>query len=353
MWRCALVLIVACKAPSPLDGDVPKANAVAAYCRNHAVFTTSSLTGTPSLKRPTNTYSIVARDPKTGELGVAVQSHWFSVGSIVTWAEAGVGAVATQAMVNPMYGARGIALMRDGVSAPDALRQLLPTDSGSEERQVGIVDAMGRAEAHTGAKCIQHAGHFVGPGYAIQANLMANELVVPAMARAFERSPGDLTDRILAALDAAQEVGGDIRGCQSAAILVVSGVKSDTPWREKRLDLRVEDSPAPLTELRRLVGVSRAYDHMNRGEARVLAGDTNGGIEEFTIATGMFPDHPEMNFWPGVFLAGKGQFDRAAPYLRRAFQADPAWIELVRRMPPTGLLPDRATAERAIAEAQK
>jgi uncharacterized Ntn-hydrolase superfamily protein len=182
---------------------------------------------------------------------------------------------------------------------------------------------------------------------------MANDLVIPAMAHAFESTTGDLTTRLLAALDAAQEVGGDIRGCQSAAILVVSGKKSDTPWAEKKVDLRVEDSPAPLAELRRLVGVARAYDRMNVGEARALAGDFNGALEQFGIATAMFPENPEMSFWPGIILANKGQFDRAAPLLRRAFQADPAWIELVRRMPAAGLLPDAAAAERAIAEARK
>src|SRR3712207_3471501 len=188
---------------------------------------------TPRPLRPVHTYSIVARDPATGDMGVAVQSHWFSVGSIVTWAEAGVGAVATQSFVDPSYGRNGLDLMRGGAGAEDALKTLLARDEGREVRQVAMLDARGRVAAHTGAKCIEAAGHQTGRDYSVQANLMSNPRVWPAMARAFETSKGDLADRLLAALDAAERAGGDIRGKQSAALLVVKAQPSGKPWADR------------------------------------------------------------------------------------------------------------------------
>ncbi|HWQ29053.1 MAG TPA: DUF1028 domain-containing protein, partial [Dehalococcoidia bacterium] len=206
---------------------------------------------------PAHTYSIVARDPATGALGVAVQSHYFSVGSIVSWAEAGVGAVATQSIANVDYGPRGLALMREGLSASQALSALLENDPGRDVRQVAMVDARGGVAAHTGTRCIPAAGHLSGDGFSVQANLMANDSVWPAMRDAFERSDGELADRLLAALEAAQNAGGDIRGQQSAALLVVSGERSHEPWRGRLFDLRVEDHPEPVAELKRLVRLRR------------------------------------------------------------------------------------------------
>src|SRR5262245_8060205 len=182
------------------------------------------------ISRPCHTFSIVARDPKTGELGVAVQSHYFSVGPIVPWAEPGIGAIATQSIVEVSYGPKGLDLMRSGKSAPDALAELLKADAGREVRQVAMIDSKGRVAAHTGGKCIPDAGHRIGTNYSCQANLMANDKVWPAMAAAFESAQGDLADRMLAALEAAQRAGGDIRGKQSAAIVVVSGKPSTQPW---------------------------------------------------------------------------------------------------------------------------
>jgi uncharacterized Ntn-hydrolase superfamily protein len=212
-------------------------------------------------RRPVATYSIVARDPQTGEMGVAVQSHWFSVGSVVSWAEAGVGAVATQSLVDPAYGPLGLELMRTGRTAPDALRSLLAGDDGRDVRQVAMIDAKGRIEAHTGPRCIADAGHVVDADnqFSVQANLMANVEVWPAMARAYRESTGDLADRLVAALEAAQEIGGDIRGKQSAALLVVSAASTGRPWEDRRFDLRVEDhpqrraasTPPPRSSLRR------------------------------------------------------------------------------------------------------
>ncbi len=354
--RCLLVtlsLIAACRAPSQLDGEVAGNGPVEAAlnCRAPIPYTvTVPLTGTTtSPLRPTNTFSIVARDPVTGDLGVAVQSHWFSVGSIVTWAEPGVGAIATQSFVEPAYGPKGLALMKTGITATEAMNQLVALDPIRDQRQLGFVDATGNSATWTGKKCIQHADGMTGPGYAVQANLMANDLVVPAMSHAYESAKGDLTERLLAALEAAQEVGGDIRGCQSAAILIVSGTRTPNAWEGKKLDLRVEDHAAPLVELRRLVRLARAYDLLNRGDGLLEKGDVAGANEAYAAAGKLEPTHVEMAYWQGITWASRGDFDRAAPFLKQAFTADPAWIELVRRMPAAGLLPDQATAEKAIA----
>ncbi|MEJ7600207.1 MAG: DUF1028 domain-containing protein [Kofleriaceae bacterium] len=347
MWRLALVLIVACqgsKDPAPRD-PAPKP---AGYCRNTNQFATAPLSVIQgSAIRPANTFSIVARDPVTGDLGVAVQSHWFSVGSIVIWAEAGVGAVATQSFSEPAYGPKGLALMKAGTPAPEAMAQLIAADPGSAVRQLGFVDATGRAASHTGARCIQYASHHVGDGYTVQANLMGNDKVVPAMRAAFESTKGDLADRMLAALDAAQAAGGDLRGCQSAAMLVVSGKQTDKPWAERKIDLRIEDSAAPLVELRRLVTLSRAYDHMNQGDLAVEKGEIDRATEHYATAARLVPDSPEMVYWQGVGLASKGRLDRAMPLLQQAFKADPAWRELTRRLPAAGLL-DAATAQQIV-----
>ncbi len=280
------------------------------------------LAGSPV--RPVHTYSIVARDPATGELGVAVQSHWFSVGSVVPWAEAGVGAVATQSIVDPSYGPLGLTLMRAGRSAPEALAALLAGDSGREVRQVGMVDAQGRQE---------------GAQYLVQANLMDKPSVWPAMARAFEGAKGDLADRLLAALDAAQAEGGDIRGKQSAALVVVKAKGTGRPWADRLFDLRVEDHPEPLPELRRLVRVQRAYDHMSAGDDCVAAKDWAGAEREYGTARRLEPGNAEMAFWHAIALATNGQLETARPLFAQAFRADPRWRELVRRLPAVDQLP--------------
>lgn len=341
-------------APQPAAGSaVAPPGGPTAYCRRAGTFTdTAPLSGTTgSALRPANTFSIVARDPATGDLGVAVQSHWFSVGGLVTWAEPGVGAVATQSFVEPAYGPRGLALLRGGTAPADALKQLLAADPGSAVRQVAFVDAQGRSAAHTGAKCIQYAGHHTGDGYSVQANLMGNDKVVPAMRAAFEAAKGDLAERMLAALDAAQAAGGDLRGCQSAAMLVVGGQRTEEPWKAKKIDLRVEDSAAPLVELRRLVTLARAYDHMNQGDLAIEHKQLDRALEHYGSAARMVPGSPEMVYWQGVALAGAGKPDLARPLLRQAFDADPAWIELTRRLPAAGLL-DAAVAAQIVRDAQ-
>ena len=290
--------------------------------------------------RPIHTYSIVARDSVTGELGVAVQSHWFSVGSIVTWAEAGVGAVATQSFADPAYGPLGLELMRGGKTAHRALQGLLSTDPGKDVRQVAMIDAGGNVAAHTGSKCIEGAGHVMGKGYSVQANLMLNNDVWPAMAQAFERAGGDLAERMLAALDAAQSVGGDIRGKQSAAILIVKGTSTGRSWADRIMELRIEDHPEPLKELRRLVQVHRAYDHMNRGDVAVELGDVDGALREYGAAERMFPENVEMKFWHAVALVNVGRVNESLPIFKEVFAKDKNWIDLVPRLPQSGTLKD-------------
>ena len=292
------------------------------------------------VERPTHTYSIVARDPATGQLGVAVQSHWFSVGSVVSWAEAGVGAVATQSFVDPAYGPRGLELMRGGLSPAQALAALTSVDDGREVRQIAFVDASGRVAAHTGARCISEAGHHVGVGYSVQANMMLNDRVVPAMAAAYEAATGDLAERMMQALEAAERAGGDIRGRQSAAMLIVKGESTGRPWADKVLELRVEDHPDPLVELRRLLTVHRAYEHMNAGDVAVEKGDLDLAKAEYTAAADLLPGSLEVQYWAAVTLATAGELDAALPVFRKVFAADPNWVELTRRLVKPGIIPD-------------
>lgn len=294
----------------------------------------------PKPRRPVHTFSIVARDPATGEMGVAVQSHWFAVGPIVPWAEAGVGAVATQSLVDVSYGPLGLDLMRAGRSAPEALKALLAADEASDVRQVAMIDAQGRVAAHTGAKSIQAAGHIVGKDYSVQANLMLNGEVWPAMSRAFESAHGDLAERMLAALDAAQSVGGDIRGKQSAALIVVRAKSTGRPWADRVFDLRVDDNPDPLRELRRLVTLQRAYHHMNAGDVAMEKKDNDAALREYGAAAQLAPDNVEMVFWHAVALVNIGRVEDSLPLFRRVFVADPNWATLTPRLVHSGLLVD-------------
>jgi uncharacterized Ntn-hydrolase superfamily protein len=300
--------------------------------------------------RPVATYSIVARDAETGELGVAVQSHWFSVGPIVPWAEAGVGAVATQSFVDPAYGPLGLDLMRAGKSAAEALAGVVAADAHPEGRQVAMVDAAGNVAAHTGSSAIFAAGHQTGAGYSVQANLMEHPTVWPAMAAAFEAAEGDLAERMMVALEAAQAEGGDIRGRQSAAILVVAGESTGRPWVDRIYDLRIEDHPDPLAELRRLLHLARAYREMNAGDEAMTRQDVAEAMERYGHAAEMVPDNIEMVYWAAVTLAGVDRVDEALPRFERAFAADPRWAVLTPRLAAAGLLPsDPALLERILA----
>jgi uncharacterized Ntn-hydrolase superfamily protein len=305
---------------------------------------------------PAHTYSIVARDPVTHDLGVAVQSHYFSVGGAVPWAESGVGVVATQSFTQPSYGPLGLALMKSGRSAPEALDELVQKDPGEAVRQVAMVDAQGRAAAHTGAQCIEEAGHHVGEGYSVQANLMADSTVWGAMSAAYEAAVtsghGDLADHLLAALDAAQAAGGDIRGQQSAALLIVRAVPGAEPGSDRLFDLRVEDHPKPLEELRRLVRVQRAYRLTDEGDRFVAQEKFEDAARAYAEAAAMAPDNTELVFWQAVTLWKIGRKSDARPLFAQVFAAPDGdnWRRLVPRLVRPGLLPFDPDSIREITE---
>jgi uncharacterized Ntn-hydrolase superfamily protein len=304
--------------------------------------------GHAAADRLAHTYSIVARDPATGQIGVAVQSHWFSVGSIVAWAESGVGAVATQSFVDPSYGPLGLALMRSGKSAPQALAALLSADEQAAVRQVAMIDASGDRAAHTGDRCIREAGHLLGDGYSVQANLMKSATVWPAMAEAFESGKGDLADRLLAALEAAEAEGGDIRGRQSAALIVVGGDREANAWSGRLFDLRVDDSADPVGELRRLVRLQRAYNHMNRGDELAAEAKWDEAMAEYRKGADLAPHIEELPYWVAVTLVSAGRIEEALPIFRDVYRRNRDWIEVTRRLPAAGLLPDDGDVIRRI-----
>ncbi|RMH64842.1 MAG: DUF1028 domain-containing protein [Calditrichaeota bacterium] len=303
--------------------------------------------------RPVHTYSIVARDSVTGELGVAVQSHWFQVGNSVTWAEAGVGVVATQSFIEISYGPLGLELMRAGKTAPQALKALLEIDPQRDVRQVAMVDARGNVAVHTGKNCIAEAGHIKGEQFSVQANIMEKNTVWGAMAKAYREAKGDLLNRLMAALDAAQVEGGDIRGKQSAAILIVPGTTQGQPWREKIVDLRVDDSPHPLRELHRLVTIHRAYEHMNRGDEYLSENKIDKALEEYSAAYKIYPENVEILYWTAATMAGAGRVRQALPLFREVFKKEPQWKEVTRRLPKSGLLPDDPDLMRVILGTEK
>ncbi len=278
------------------------------------------------------TYSIVARDPGTGELGVAVQSHWFSVGSIVTWAQPGVGAVATQANAEAAYGPGALSLLADGVPAPDALERLVSADPGGPSRQVAVVDAHGRVGVHTGSGCIAYAGHITGEGVSCQANIMVSDRVWPAMLDAFQAGAGSasLTTRLLDALDAAEREGGDIRGRQSAAILVVPA--AGERWRTL-VSLRVEDHPEPLPELRRVVRLHEAYGLAGQADELLNAGRHDDAARLYVKASECVPDNHELLFWAGLGTVQAGDLDGGVAKVQRAIALQPAWRDLLPRLP--------------------
>ncbi|GMU94670.1 MULTISPECIES: DUF1028 domain-containing protein [Ignavibacterium] len=285
-----------------------------------------------------HTYSIVARDPQTGEMGVAVQSHWFSVGSIVSWGEAGVGVIATQSFVNPSFGQRGLEMLKQGMTAQEVVDLLIASDEGRDFRQLAIVDAKGNSAAYTGSKCIAEAGHIVGDNYSVQANLMLSNLVWSEMSKAFESTDGPLAERLVAALEAAENVGGDIRGKQSAAILVVKGEATGKLWEDRYIDLRVEDHPDPISEIKRLLKVFRAYEHMNNGDLAVEKNDMKLAMEHYSAAMKMFPENLEMKYWTAVTLVNTGQIDNALPLFKEIFAADDNWKKLTPRLIKNGML---------------
>jgi uncharacterized Ntn-hydrolase superfamily protein len=277
------------------------------------------------------TYSLVARDPATGELGVAVQSHWFSVGSIVTWARAGIGAVATQSIAEPAYGPRLLERLGAGEVPAAALAEELASDPLARFRQVAVVDHQARIAVHTGEGCMAFAGHAEGEGFSAQANMMSSERVWPAMARAFSSAEGTLDRRLLAALDAGEAAGGDVRGRQSAALLVVP--PEGDPWRATA-ELRVEDSPEPLIELRRLLDLKDAYALADRADTLAGEGRATEAAVLYAGAAAAAPDNAELAFWAGLGIAATGDVDSGAERVREAIAASPGLGELLDRLEP-------------------
>lgn len=309
----------------------------------------SMLTFVISQQRPVSTYSIVAYDEKTGDLGVAVQSHWFSVGSVVPWAKAGIGAVATQSFTKIEYGPDGLNLMEEGLTAKEALEKLVAADTGRAVRQVGMVDVNGNTSVHTGEKCIEFAGHKTGKNYTVQANLMESPTVWHMMALAFETADGDLADRMMRALEAAEAEGGDLRGKQSAAMLVVSGEPTGVPWKDVVLDLRVEDHPEPLKQLRRLIRIHKAYTHANKGDHYMETGNIEKALVEYNHSSSFYPENPELKYWTAVTLVGEGRLEEALPIFKDVFKEAPQLKILTPRMVPSGLLPDdRSTLDKIL-----
>ena len=290
-------------------------------------------------KQLAHTYSIVAMDEKTGEMAVGVQSHWFSVGTIVSWGKSGVGVVATQSFVNPAYGPEGIKLMESGVSAEDALTKLVSEDESRDYRQAAMLDINGSVKAFTGEKCIVDAGQYIGKNFSVQANMMLNDKVVPAMKKAFEEnSELSLAERIIKVFEAAEESGGDIRGKQSAALLVVGPEKTDNEWQDKKIDLRVDDSENPVKEIKRLLKVHRAYEHMNKGDLAIEHGDMEEALVEYGSADALFPDNLEMKFWKAVALLNNSRLKEAKEIFKYVIERNENWEKLLLRLPGSNLI---------------
>lgn len=295
----------------------------------------------PPAIRNAHTYSIVAYDKENNLMGVAVQSHYFGVGAIVTWAEPGVGAVATQSIVDVSYGPLGLSLMKAGKSAQQTLKGLLSADNTPEVRQVAMVDANGIIASHTGDKCIAEAGYKIGDGYSAQANIMLKNTVWDKMGEAYEKSKGgELADRLLAALDAAQKEGGDLRGKQSAAIMIVTIVPTGNVYLDRPYNLRVEDSPEPLKELRRLVYIARAYNHVSRGDDYLAENHYEKALEEYKIGMQMLPKNVELRFWYATTLVLVDKLEESLSEFKWVFKREPIWKKLVPRLAESGFLPD-------------
>ena len=289
-----------------------------------------------------HTFSIVARHPRSGQIGVAVQSHWFSVGSVVPWVQAGVGAVATQSMVEVNYGPHGLARMAAGEAPLDALTALLNLDESQALRQVAFVNAAGDIAVHTGSQCVAEANHCCGAGFSAQANMMRFPGVPEAMAadytKALEDESLDLAECLMRALEAAQAAGGDIRGMQSAAMRIASAEKQAQSWQGLAVDVRVEDHPQPLAELRRLVQINRAYTYMNLGDELLAVHQVEGALAAYQQAAEICPEIAEMPFWQAVSLVNIGNTAAALPIFTDVFSRDPLLAEMLLRLPPAGLI---------------
>jgi uncharacterized Ntn-hydrolase superfamily protein len=297
------------------------------------------------------TYSIVARDPHSGEMGLATHSQAFAVGSSVPWGEPGFGVIATQSIAEPFYGQLGLDLLRGGMTAGESLAAMRSVDPHPERRQVAMIDGNGEIAAYTGEGCVAEAGHLVGETCCSLANMAASPAVWEGMVAAFEESSGTLAQRLWGALTAAERAGGDIRGRRSAALTVFRAVRTGRPWRDQLVDLRVDDHPDPVTELGRLVGTSATYHQVVRGFERAIDGDPHGGAEELSLLDdGDFED-PDLAMWRSIVMALAGRQDEAIAGFERLNDVAPQFIETALRMVPAGLLPDGDLVRRAVGEA--
>jgi uncharacterized Ntn-hydrolase superfamily protein len=285
------------------------------------------------------TYSIIARDPATSELGIAVQSRYFAAGRTVPWIEAGIGAVASQGFANPMHGPEALRLLRAGVAPQASIEQLLSRDAGAAQRQVAILDLQGRVAVHTGDRCVAAAGHAIGTNCCAQANMMARDTVWQAMVQAFEVAPGELADRLIAAMDAAEREGGDLRGKQAAALIVVAGQPSGVPQLDHPIDLRVDDHPDPISELKRLLRYSRAHQLANRALHKISATDFPGALSDLDVCCAEFPDEPEFLVRRSMVVMALGRMNEARATLQRAYAVQPGAGELLLRFADAGVIP--------------
>ncbi len=312
-------------------------NCIALACFLYSVF--SFAQQIPIKDSFAHTFSIVARDAETGEMAVGVQSHWFSVGSVVPWGKSGVGVVATQSFVSERYGYEGLQLLEQNYTPKKALEKLKQQDQAKAFRQVAILDAKGEIAVHTGQKCIAHAQHKIGDNFSVQANMMLNETVVEKMYEAFKNHKNlALAERVVKAMKAAQAAGGDIRGKQSGALIVVGPEKAQQPWNDKRIDLRVDDHKTPIKELERLLKVHRAYDYMNQGDVAMENNDVKAALKAYSKAEALEPTNLEMKFWKAVALANSGDVKTSVPIFERIFEIDKNWQRLLKRLPDAELL---------------
>jgi len=285
------------------------------------------------------TYSIVARDQATGQLGVAAQSCYFALGSVLPWARAGVGAVATQSMVDPGYGPLCLGLLAAGMGAGAALAQVRADDEGREVRQVGVVSASGEVASFTGSMCIDHVSHAEGEGYSAQANMMAGDGVCEAMASAFESASGSLATRLVASLLAAESKGGDARGQMSAALIVVDGTQHDHPWDGVLANVRVDHHPDPLPELARLAQVAEAYHLCDVAEEALVRGDAAGALAGSEAGLALLPGEGNLLLSYIGALIGVGRIDEAATEVQKLVASRPPWEGVLRALIDRGFVP--------------
>lgn len=285
------------------------------------------------------TYSIVARDESAGELGIAVQSRYFGAGRIVPWIESGVGVIASQAFSNPVYGYEGLRLLREGTTPESVLEKLLGDDPGAATRQVAILDSNGLIAAHTGSGCVAAAGHAIGASCCAQANMMKRDTVWGSMVHTFENTEGDLSNRLLKALEAAENEGGDLRGRQAAALIVVKGALSSQRESDRVVDVRVDDHPDPVSEIRRLLSYARAHARAERGVQKILANDPSGALADLDACCLDYPNEPEFLFRRAVIMLALGRVEEAREVLRQVQDINSGWIELLLRFADSGVIP--------------